>query len=100
MTTTVLLELHIDPAALDRIADILSETLTATRAWPGNLGLEAIVDDADPAHVIIVEQWATTADHDAYAQWRLTPEGRSGLAAIVTEAPVKTIFSTTIPLSL
>ncbi len=100
MTTTVLLDLHLDPAALDGAADVLSATLTATRAWPGNLGLEAIVDDADPAHVMIVEQWATTADHDAYARWRTTPEGRSGLADIVTEAPVTTSYSTTNPLSL
>ncbi len=100
MTTTVLLDLHLDPAVVDGVSEILNTTLAATRKWQGNLGLQAVVDDADPAHVVIVETWETTADHDAYARWRATPEGNSGLSAIVTTPPVKTIFSQAIPLSL
>ena len=99
MTAIVHLDLRLDPAKLDTVPLILNETLAATRAWPGNEGLEVIVDDADPAHIIVVETWATAADHDAYAAWRTTPEGAGRIREIVAAAPVKTIFSERIPLA-
>ncbi|MGJ0119795.1 putative quinol monooxygenase [Williamsia sp. MIQD14] len=98
MTILVLLELHLDPAQRDAAPDIIDETLVATRAWPGNEGIEVVVDDDDACHVMVVERWASTADHAAYAEWRLTPEGASRLRDIVAAAPVKTVWSTTIPL--
>lgn len=100
MTTIVHFEVHLDPARLDDAARILSETLAATRAWPGNEGLEALIDDADPAHVLVIERWATTADHDAYAQWRTTPEGANGLGEILAGPPVKHVYSEQLPLTL
>jgi quinol monooxygenase YgiN len=100
MTAIVHLDLRLNPAKLDIVPGILNETLVATRAWPGNEGLEVLVDDADPAHIIVVEQWATAADHDAYSAWRSTPEGVSRLGEVVAAVPVKTIFSERIPLVL
>ena len=99
MTTIVHLELQLDTARLDEGARVINETLQATRAWPGNEGLEAIVDDADPGRVIIVEHWASTDDHDAYAAWRTTPEGAHHLADVVVARPVKTVYSTSLPLT-
>jgi quinol monooxygenase YgiN len=98
MTAIVHLDLQLDPAALEAVPALLNEVLAATRAWPGNEGLEVIVDDADPAHVIVVEHWATAADHDAYAAWRTTPEGASRLGEVLAAPGVKTVFSGRIPL--
>ena len=98
MSAIVHLELHLDPAALDTVPALLNEVLAATRAWPGNEGIEAIVDDADPTHVIVVEKWASAADHTAYAAWRTTPEGVSRLGEVLAGVPVKTVFSGSIPL--
>lgn len=98
MTCLVLLELQIDPAQRDAAPGIIDETLVATRNWPGNEGIEVRVDDDDPNHVMIVEQWARTEDHAAYAQWRTTPEGASRLREIVAALPVKTVWSSTLPL--
>lgn len=98
MTTIVHLELHLDPARLDEAANIVDETLHATRAWPGNEGIEVLVDDADPAHMVVVERWAKTSDHADYAEWRTTPEGANRLREVVVAVPVKTIFSSTLPL--
>jgi quinol monooxygenase YgiN len=100
MTAIVHLDLRLDPTKLDTVPGILNETLTATRAWPGNEGLEVLVDDADPAHIIVVETWATAADHEAYSEWRTTPEGANRLGEVVAQLPVKTIFSETIPLTV
>lgn len=99
MTAVVHLDLRLDPEALDTVPALLNEVLTATRAWPGNEGLEVIVDDADPAHVIVVELWASAADHDAYAAWRTTPEGVSRLGEVLAAPAVKTVFSGSIPLA-
>ncbi|SDS29662.1 Quinol monooxygenase YgiN [Friedmanniella luteola] len=98
MSTLVHLDLQLDPTRLERGQQVLVETLAATRAWPGNDGLQVVVDDTDPAHLLVVEHWATTADHDAYAAWRATPEGASQLGAVVVSPPRKTVFSTTLPL--
>ena len=100
MPTTVHFEVRIDPARRADAAKYLSETLAATRAWPGNEGIEALVDDADPCHILVVETWATTRDHDEYAAWRNTPEGRSGLHEILAGPPAKQVYSETLPLGL
>lgn len=98
MTAVVHLDFHADPAKLDAVPAVLNEVLAATRAWPGNEGIEVIVDHADPAHMIVVELWASTADHDAYALWRTTPEGASRLGEVLAAPPVKTVFAGRIPL--
>jgi quinol monooxygenase YgiN len=98
MTTTVHLEIHFDAGKLDLARDIVRETLVATRAWPGCQGLEVIVDDDDPSRAIVVETWATAADHEAYVAWRATPEGANRLPEVLVEPPVTRSFSTTIPL--
>lgn len=100
MSTTVHLELWLDPARLDDAPTVIDETLVATRAWPGCESLEVIIDDADPAHLIVVERWATTADHTAYAAWRQTPEGRHRLGELLAAPSVKRIYSTSLPLTV
>ena len=98
MSTLVHLDLHLDPSRLDQGRQVLVDTLAATRAWPGNEGLEVVVDDTDPAHLLVVEHWAETADHDAYAAWRATPAGASRLRDVVVAPPTKTVFNTSLPL--
>lgn len=100
MSAIVHFEVRILP---DRLADaprFLSETLAATRAWPGNEGIEALVDDTDPGHILVVEKWATTKDHDDYAAWRTTPEGASTLGEILAGPPAKQVYSSTLELGL
>lgn len=100
MPAIVHFEVQIDPAHRDDAAAYLSETLAATRAWPGNQGIEALVDDADPCHILVVETWATTQDHDDYAAWRTTPEGKNRLREILAAPPSKQVYSAALPLDL
>ena len=83
MATTALLDLHVRadrqldaPAAIEAI-------LRDTRAFEGCLGVEVLVDVTDPAHVTIVEHWASLEHDDAYRAWRATPDGASGLAELL-----------------
>ena len=82
MSTTVLLELTIAPEATD-VEPVLRETLAQTAAFPGNEGLEVIIDDAAPQQYVVVEKWASTSDHDAYLAWRSTPAGASRLGTVL-----------------
>lgn len=100
MSTIVHFEIHIDPAKLGEAPRVLSETLAATRAWPGNEGLEALTDDADPCHIVVVEKWSSTQAHDSYSEWRTTPDGKNELGAILVAPPALQRYSNTIPLGI
>lgn len=83
MATTALLDLQLKADSLETAYKVIHETLTATRAFPGCLGVTVLVDSADPAHVIIHEIWESIEHDQAYRQWRSTPEGASDLGSIV-----------------
>jgi quinol monooxygenase YgiN len=100
MTTTVLLDLELrSDASPEQVASTVRETLAQTRQHHGCESLEVLVDDADPTHLVVLERWTTTADHDAYAAWRGTPEGASPLGQVLAAPGVKRIYSSTIELS-
>jgi quinol monooxygenase YgiN len=101
MTTIVHFEIQLDPAKLADASEILSETLAATRAWPGNEGLEVLVSDDDPANMIVVEKWASTIDHTRYVEWRATPEGGGGrIRELLAAPPTTRVFSEQLRLTL
>ncbi len=87
MTITSLLELTLKADSLADAPRILTKTLEATRAFAGNQGVEVLYDVTDPAHVVVIERWASLAHDDAYRAWRATPEGASDLGALLAERP-------------
>lgn len=87
MTITALLELTLKADSVADAPRILATTLEATRAFAGNEGVEVLHDVTDPAHVVVIERWASLDHDDAYRAWRATPEGASGLGALLAEPP-------------
>lgn len=87
MTVTALLELTLKAEAVADAPRILTETLEATRAFAGNQGVEVLNNVADPAHVMVIERWASLDHDDAYRTWRATPEGASELGTLLAEPP-------------
>jgi heme oxygenase (mycobilin-producing) len=90
---TAILDLQLKADALDRANDVMRETLTATRAFPGCLGVTVLVDNADPTHVALYEQWESAEADAAYRQWRTTEEGASNLRTVLAAAPTLTVFT-------
>jgi len=90
---TAILDLQLKADALDRANDVMRETLTATRAFPGCLGVTVLVDRADPAHVAVYEQWESPEADAAYRKWRTTPDGASDLGTVLAAAPTLTMFT-------
>jgi quinol monooxygenase YgiN len=90
---TATLELRLKADALDSAFEVIHATLTATRAFPGCLGVSVLVDSADPAHVLVLETWESPEADNAYRQWRATPEGASDLGSVIAAAPSLTLYS-------
>ena len=93
MTTIAILDLQLKADSLETAHEVIHATLTDTRAFPGCLGVTVLVDSADPAHVVAVETWESIEHDRAYRAWRATPEGASGLGAIVAAPPKLTHFT-------
>ena len=93
MSVTSLLDLRLKADSLDTAFEVIHETLIATRAFPGCLGVSVLVDSADPAHVIAIETWESPEADNAYRQWRATPEGASKLGSVLAAPPTLTLFT-------
>ena len=70
---TVLLELTLTPASVAAAPAVIGQTLEATRAFDGCLGVDVLVDAADETHVVLLERWESLERDDAYRAWRATP---------------------------
>ena len=93
MPVIAILDLKLKADALDRANDVMRETLTATRAFPGCLGITVLVDSADPTHVAAYEEWESLEADAAYRQWRTTEAGASALGSVLAAAPTLTKFT-------
>jgi quinol monooxygenase YgiN len=90
---TAILDLRIKNDKLDSAFEVIHETLTATRAFPGCLHVSVLVDSADPAHVILFETWESPEADNAYRKWRASEEGASDLGSILATAPGLTLYT-------
>ncbi|WP_432506901.1 putative quinol monooxygenase [Kineococcus arenarius] len=93
MNITSLLDLRLKPEALADAPAIITETLSATRAFAGCLGVEVLRDTADETHVLVLERWESLEADDAYRAWRATPEGASRLGELLSAPPTLTRFA-------
>ncbi len=93
MAITAFLDLRVTPEALDQgVHDELRAILSDTRSFDGCLGVEVLIDSADPAHFVAVERWASEEHDAAYRAWR-AGDGQTNLASYVAAAPVLTKFT-------
>jgi quinol monooxygenase YgiN len=93
MAITSVLDLQLKADSLETAHEVIHATLTATRAFPGCLGVTVLVDSGDPAHVVLHESWESVEHDNAYRAWRATPEGASDLGSILAAAPKLTLFT-------
>lgn len=86
MALTVFLDLHVKSEALAGAPAMLRDILTETRAFDGCLGVDVLVDPADPAHLIMLERWASADADAAYRAWR-AGAGATELGSLLARAP-------------
>jgi quinol monooxygenase YgiN len=80
---TALLDLRIKPESVADAKETVENVLVATRAFPGCLGVDVLVDTADQAHLLVIEKWESIEHDQAYRDWRATEAGASALPTIV-----------------
>lgn len=93
MPVTAHLDLNVKAEALPTAPAVLRDILSDPRAFDGCLGVDVLVDSADPAHFLVVEQWVSMEHDAAYRAWR-AGDGASGLAELLAAPPVLTHFET------
>ena len=93
MATIAILDLQLKADSLETAPKVIHATLTATRAFPGCLGVTVLVDSDDPAHVVLHETWESIEHDRAYRAWRATPEGASELGSVLAAAPKVSLFT-------
>jgi quinol monooxygenase YgiN len=93
MPITAHLDLFLKTESLPTAPAVLRDILSDTRAFDGCLGVDVLVDSHDPAHVLVVEQWASREHDSAYRAWR-AGDGASGLGELLAAPPVLTYFET------
>ena len=85
MSIKVILELNLKPEVADAVANGMGQTLVDTRAFEGCEEITVVRDQDDPGRVLVLEQWATRENYEAYLAWRTERGDMDGLADISTQ---------------
>ena len=95
MALTVLLDLRLKPDAVLGAPAMLRDILAGTRAFDGCLSVDVLLDCEDPAHMILLERWASAEADAAYREWR-AGAGATELGSLLASAPQISMFETAI----
>jgi len=93
MTVVATLELAIRPESADVATTVIHEVLKGTRAFPGNQGVDVLVDSKNPLRVLLLERWESLDADTAYRAWR-AGDGKSDLGSILAGPPALSVFTT------
>ena len=92
MPITVILQLQFKPEVADEVVVGLEQDLSATRDYDGNLSVVLVRDQADPAHVTVIERWQERSDQESYIGWRQSTGALEATAAVTTVPPTITHY--------
>ena len=91
MSVMVTADFFIKPERASEFLELLRGALPATRGFAGSEKLDTFVDEDDPGHVLLVEQWSDRAAHERYVEWR-TAQGMPEMLAGFVRAPWETRY--------
>ncbi|GLY14943.1 antibiotic biosynthesis monooxygenase [Kineosporia rhizophila] len=90
MSVIAVLEFRLRPETLSEGLPVLHEVLQETRTFAGCRSVEVMVDQADPAHLVVVEHWESMEADEAYREFRAGPGAPTALGPHLAGAPVLT----------
>lgn len=88
MSIRVILTVHLKPENVGEIKSGLRDLLPDTRAFEGCEEISVIQSQDDPNTIVILEQWATRPDYEAYFKWR-TDTGAIAMMNDMSTEPVQ-----------
>jgi len=87
MAYIAVLELRLDPDRLDEGRVAVADLVATTRDSPGNIAVDVVPAENDPARLVVVESWASAEADHAYRAFRAQETGPRALAGFLTAAP-------------
>ncbi|WP_173922383.1 putative quinol monooxygenase [Agromyces sp. Marseille-P2726] len=87
MPVTSIVTLTLKPESLADAERVVRESLELTRGFQGNLGVDVLVDQADPTRWLLIERWESEEADSAYRAYRAENGTRSALGPLLAGAP-------------
>jgi quinol monooxygenase YgiN len=94
MAVTVILELQFKPESVATAREVFGRARKDTRAFPGNIRTDVLIDEADEAHWVIYELWESVEADEAYRAFRAGEGKLTEVPNLVAAPPVKTRYLT------
>lgn len=83
----IIAELTIKPDRVDEFLDYTVENLKISRAYPGNVEFDILIDETQPDRVIFYEVWESAEAQQAYMAWRVEAGDLTKLLSLLAEDP-------------
>lgn len=90
MPVTIVVSLDLKPGIAGGYADHLASVLGETRAFRGCIHIHGYRDRARENRVVMIEEWESQEDYDAYIAWR-TQSGAFDKLPAMLEEPMQVI---------
>ncbi len=87
MSITVLLELQVKPDQVDTLKQMFEEALPDTRGFDGCIKLDILVNQDQPANMVLVQTWQTRAHQARYSSWRQETGFIAKMGALLAAPP-------------
>lgn len=83
-----IVEFRFRPESLEEAHRIVDDLLVDTRAFPGLLELEELIDETDPTILVMYEVWESAEAEAAYREWRAGDGAVPALRDALASPPV------------
>jgi len=83
----MLAELTVRPDKLTEFLDYTVANLALSRAYPGNIQFDILVDEANPQKVTFYEVWQSRDAQQAYMAWRVEAGDLTKLLSLLSGEP-------------
>ena len=87
MNFNVILDVQAKSECADELKATFEAILPDTRSYAGCNEVKVLVNQDDPANLILLEKWQTRADYEAYVAWRSEQGTMESLGALMASAP-------------
>ena len=87
MSVTILLELQVEPEAVDEMISFLKEILPDTRVYEGCQGIEVQQNQEDSSNLVMVEKWDSRQHYEKYLGWRTETGVMDKIGSMLSQPP-------------